>query len=433
MNRLAAILAALAACTGQRGTIAIGLATAPGSTVLDPVTTLRLTITQPHVVYEAPRSSTGFDLSLDLDATGETGEVILEGLDAAGTRVATGMSPGIPIDAIDAKIVIYVAAPMSVAAAPVALVPARSEVAAAALPYGAVFAGGRDPAGAPSDAIALYNVYDHSLRQGMPMPVARAGLAVGVNLVGSVYLFGGVGPDGGAAGTVLSFDTTVAPNGAYAMLGDEPGFARAHQLAVRTSSDRFLITGTPPIDLVGGQPTARTDVASLPAVATAVTPMDGVAAGVFVSATDILRYRKDAFDVAGPGLGRDRAGIAALPDGHVAIVGGGSAATATGLVVFDAETGLSTPHVAVLTTGRFAPAVAATKRHLVIAGGVDDAGTPIATAEILDATTFASLAVIPIQARAGSFAIALANGQVLIGGGSPASDLLELFTPDPPL
>jgi hypothetical protein len=430
--RWLAVLAMLAACQGQSGTISVQLTTAPGSTVLDPVTKLRLTVTHPHGVFEANRTASGFDLSIALDATGESGEMILEGFDAAGALVATGMAPAFPFAAVDTTVVIYVAPPMSIAAAPVALTPARTELAASPLPYGAIFAGGRDAAGAPSDAISVYNVYDHSLRGGMPMPVARAGLVMAVNIVGGVYLFGGTGADGNVSGNVFLFDSTVAPNGSYTMIGDEPGFARANQIAVRTGSDRFLLTGAPVVELVGGLLSARTEIASLPAVGTTVTPMDGIITAVFADAADIIRFRNGSFDVSGAGQGRDRAGIAALPDGHVAIVGGGTASTARDLLVLDPATGTLQAHPAALITGRFAPAVAATARHLVIIGGVDDTGVPVATAEVLDATTFAPLAVIPIQPRAGTFAFPLPNGQVLIAGGSPASDLLELFTPDPP-
>jgi hypothetical protein len=85
-----------------------------------------------------------------------------------------------------------------------------------------------------------------------------------------------------------------------------------------------------------------------------------------------------------------------------------------------------------LSTPRIRPAVATTPRHVVVAGGTDASGAPIATADVLDARTLARLATLPILARTGGFAIALPNDQVLLGGGAPAAAALELFTPEPP-
>jgi len=88
-------LAALAVCScaGTTGTVAVELVTAPDSHVLDPVQRLRLTLTEPHQVVEAPRSSAGFDLAIELDATMAGGALIVEGFDAAGALVACGQSP----------------------------------------------------------------------------------------------------------------------------------------------------------------------------------------------------------------------------------------------------------------------------------------------------------------------------------------------------
>jgi len=68
---LATGLAALAlcACSGATGTVTVELATAPDSRVLDGVTRLRVTLTTPRKVVEAARSGSGFDLSLEVDAS----------------------------------------------------------------------------------------------------------------------------------------------------------------------------------------------------------------------------------------------------------------------------------------------------------------------------------------------------------------------------
>jgi hypothetical protein len=434
ITRLAGLLAALAACDGTIGTVRLDLTTAPGSTVLAPVTRLKLTLTSPHEELEAGRNANGgFDLSLSFDANGEVGALILEGLDASGALVATGASPPFSIGPTNAHVVIYVAAPLSIAAAPVTLAPARSGVSAVGLPYGVLFAGGRDAAGVPSDAIAIYNAYDHTIASGQTMPVKRTDMELAVTSSGGVYLIGGVGADGNPVPSVLRFETTVQPAGGYNTFGDQPAFARANETAVAIAGDRFLLTGTPPGELAAGMLAARTELATLPSVGAAVNATDGIRTAVFIGDAGLVRFRNDRFDMlAGPG--RQRAGIAATPaTGKLVIAGGGDAtAPVRDLLVVDPATGMVDLHRDLLATARFAPAVAATDRYVVVAGGVDASAAPIATAEVFELGTLALVATLPIAARAGAVAFTLPNGQVLIGGGSPATDLIELFTPPPP-
>lgn len=424
----AALALAFAACSGTTGTISIGLTTAPGSHVLDAATTLRLSLTDPPMSYEVGRQGDGFDLAFDLDATETTGTIVVEALDATGAVVAAGQSPPFPFAAVNANVVIYLAEPMSIEPAPLALTPARSGIAIAPLPYGAIFAGGRDAAGAPSDAIAIYNVYNHTLLGGLPMPIPRDKLVIAVDSGGGVYLYGGLDAAGNPVPTLLRFNTTVAPNGSYGSLGELPGFARAGEIAVKTAADRFIVTGSPPVELAAGTLAARTELASLPPVGASLVPPDGVLTALFAGGdTGLVRLRNDAFDMLA-GDARTRGTIAALPGGRFVVIGG---ADPSALIV-DAETGAVTPMPSALATARFSPAVAATARHLVVAGGVDAAGAPIATAEIFDAVTLAPLAVVPLAPRAGTRAFAMPNDQVLIAGGDTPSDLIELFTPPPP-
>ena len=417
-------LAACAACTGTVGTVQLELTTAPGSHVLDAVQRLRLTLTDPHQVVEAERTAAGFDLAFELDAADRAGTLIVEGFDAAGALVACGQSPPVPVSALNSHVVIYVAPPRSIAAAPVALSTARSEVAVSALSYGAIIAGGREANGVPSSVIAIYNAYDHTLIAGIPMPSPRTGLALASAPNGRVYLFGGTGADGAPTGTVWRFETTVAPNGAFTPVADEPGFARTGQLAVPIAAERYLITGTPALDFAGTALTARGDIAGLPAIGAAGSA-GGAAFAIFGDAP-LVRYRPDAFDPLA-GSGPPGGVAAALPDGRVVIVGGAS----RDALVIDGAGAVATVAGA-LTVARTRPTVAATSRHLLVIGGSDGAGAPIASADLLDAATLAPLATLAITPRTGGFAIALPNGQVLFGGGAPATTQLELFTPEPP-
>ena len=430
MTRLAGLaVVALCACdSGTTGTVALTIVTSPDSHVLDSVETMRLTITNPRQVTEAARSSAGFELALEFDSIGASGAVIVEGLDASGALVACGQSPAFPVSAINAAVTVYMAAPRSVTTAPALLDVARSEVAATPLSYGAVIAGGRDATGAPSSAIAVYNAYLHTMVSGIPLLAPRAGLAMATGANAGVYLFGGAGADGNPAGTLWRFDTTVAPNGAYTQISDQASFARAGEVMVPLGGDQFLVTGTPALLASSTTVTARGDIAGLPAAGATATQADGTVAAVFAG-DQLVRFQAGAFNVLA-GTGRTGASVAALPDGRLVVVGGGDPLSRD-LLVVDA-TGAVTTVADALTEPRAQPAVVATSRHLVIAGGNDATGTPIASTEILDATTLAPLAKLPSIARAGAAAVALPTDQVLLVGGTPAEVRLELFTPEPP-
>jgi hypothetical protein len=427
-NALAAL--ALCACSGTTGTLTVELAVAPDSRVLDDVARLRVTLTSPRQVVEAARSSNGFDLSIEVDATSEPGALIVEGFDAGGALIACGQTPDFTVSAITARVVVYMAAPRTIALSPRSLATAVSDVSTASLVFGAVIAGGRTSAGAAATGLAIYNAYDHSLIEGLPLPDARAGLAIATNSFGAVYLFGGTGPDGNAAGTLWRFDSTAGPRGGYVTVSNNADVARSRQLMVSIGSDRFLVTGAPVLTLERGSLAQRSDIGSLPPVGAPLTLPDGTAAAVFAG-DPLMLYRAGEFVPLTASAPSD-ATAAALPDGRGVVIGGLDPVPQHDALVIDGETGQVTVAAGALATARSNPSVAATARHLIVAGGTDADGAPIPTAEVLDVRTLAPLATLPILARSGAFAIALANDQVLIGGGLPVSAQLELFTPEPP-
>ncbi len=55
--------------------------------------------------------------------------------------LATGESPPFPVNALDAEIAIFMAAPNSMAASPIALDPPVDQLAVGALSFGVLFAG----------------------------------------------------------------------------------------------------------------------------------------------------------------------------------------------------------------------------------------------------------------------------------------------------
>jgi hypothetical protein len=423
---------ALAACNGTIGTVSVSLITAPGSPVLDNASELRVIVTNPHDVTTVQRSGSGaFDLSLDLPASGDTGALIIDALDNNGDLVATGSSPEFPFGAIDARVVIYMAAPLSIGAAPATLTPARTMLGASALSYGAIFAGGLDATGAPLDAIAVYNAYDHSLLAGKVLPEPRGALTVAVGANNIAYLFGGTDATGNARGNLWRFDTKAAPNGSYEDFGDKAGVARSGALAFSLGSDRFLVSGTPPAELDGlaGTVEPRTEVAALPVAGATVVASDGITTSIFASAAGVTRVRGDTFDVlAIPEAAHDGATLAPLPDGRILVACG-----APDAVAIDAATGAAQVLPSFPADARVSGcAIAVTSRRLVIAGGARADTSLVPMAEIFDAATLAPITAIPlIVPRTSSTAIALPNDQVLIAGGTPATETLELFTPDP--
>jgi hypothetical protein len=420
----AVAIACAGACAGETGTIQLELTTAPGSTLLEAVHKLRLTITNPRTVVEAERTEAGFDLVLDVEATGAAGSLIVEGLDASDTLIATGSSPPFPVAAINARIVIYMATPLSIGLAPVGLAGERTGVASATLSYGVVLAGGEDAAGTRTAELAIYNAYDHALSAGLPMPAPRSHVAIGIGSSNAVYLFGGTGPDDQPSGTLWRFDTTVAPAGAYSELPPHPELARSGEIAVPLAAERFVITGAPAADLTFGTMTARGETLASNGAAVAIA---GVHHAVFAG-DPIVRISGDRLEPVAAAA-EVTATAAPTRDGRVVFAGVG---TSRDVLAVDAASGAVTAFPDVLSTVRVRPAVAATTRHLIVAGGSDEDGTPIASADILDATSFRLIATLPCLAREGATAHALLNDQIAIVGGAPANAAIELFTPPPP-
>ncbi len=444
-----AALAASCACSGTSGTIEVSLTTAPASTILDGVDTLRVTITDPPSVTTAARGSDGFDLFVSFDAVETSGEIIVEGLDGSGTTIAVGQTPPFPLDAVTADVVVYMAAPRTFAAAPLALDTALSGVTVVPLTYGGLLAGGRDATGSASSDLGVYNAFDHSFTAGLPLPAPRSDMAGGVGTSGLVYLFGGNDDAGSATSSLLRFDTTVSPNGAYTGSNTFAGFERAGQSMQVDGIETFVISGMPALDLIGddasGSDTisARTDLPFAPPQGASVVGSDDtqivVFAGSGAGSSGCVRLHSSVVDaLAIAGAARTAHAMIALANGKVAIVGGALAGTPTlDAVIIDATAGTATTTTGALSTARLGAAAATTSRYVIVAGGSDGSGGVVETADILDATTLALIATIPmVVGRTGAAALALPNDQVLVVGGLDAtgmpSDLIELFTPDAP-
>lgn len=422
----------LGACTGQTGTLAVTLTQAPGSTLLDSVQTLRMTVTNPRQTLTAERTNSGFTISLELEATGDVTALLVEGLDASGALVANGASPTFPTGALSGRIVVYMAAPLSIGAAPLSLTPARSEVGAGTLPYGVIFAGGRVDSGGPTDAISIYNAFDHSLVSGKQMPAPRAGVALAVGTGRIAYVLGGTDETNTVTSNLWRFDTTTAPNGSWVDFGTKDGFARANELALPIGADHFLITGMPVAELaaLNGTVIARDEVAALPPAGVSLTANDGMLTTIAAGADGVVSYRNGTFTALPiPSAARAGASVVALPGGKALVVCGDS----TEAVRIDAASGAADMFSGIPRFAKTGCAVAATSRHLIIAGG-SIGGTIDPTVDIYDAATLTWLAGGSLVApRTGGVAMALPNDQILIASGVDAAGApvgtLELFTP----
>jgi hypothetical protein len=427
----AAIFVACMGCQGTVGTVDVTLATSPGSTLLDSVQSLKLTLTNPAMTQTAQKTSTGgFAIDIQLDATGDQGAILLDGLDANGTVVATGASPPFPFGGIAAAIVIFMAPPNSVSTALVTLDPARANVASAAVSYGAVMVGGTNADGTPSAVTAIYNSFNHQFQVGVPLPAAKTGVALAIGTSGTyAYIVGGTDGTGAATSTVQRFDTSVSPGGAITDLGAFAGLERTGQTALSIGNENILVTGTPPAVVNGSAlaMTARTDLASLPPSSASVTASDGVGTALFASAAGIERYRNDVFD---------KLSVPAR-DGTIAVPLGASVGFVCGagdLIRVDAAAGTATT-AAVPSAQRTGCAAAVSSGLLLIAGGTNIDGSIATTAEIYDATTLALVATQPLAVpRTGATATAMPNGQIMIAGGVDATNApigtIELFTPE---
>jgi hypothetical protein len=441
-----AVALAVAGCGGETGTLDVALVAAPEGDLLARVDRVRVELGDPPTVVEAARQGGELVIELEVDAQDASGVITVDGFDAAGERIARGVSAALPLAAVNAAIRIYLGPPGGLAAAPVALDPPRAGVGAAPLPYGAILVGGRTAAGAASADVVIYNVYDHQLQLGLDLPAARESPTVLRGVTDLVYVFGGSDDDGAARAEGWAFNTSVAPAGLYIALAGEGDLARAGASGAAIAGDAFVVTGDPALR-IDGPASSIGELDGAPpltgGVAARLGQGDGarlVVVGDGVGEGGAVVLEGDGWtELDGPAdLRRTGHAVIALPDGRGLVVGGTVDGAAVDTAAVLAPTGeVDDLGAGFLATARTGAAVAVAGGVVLVAGGVGKGGAVLADAERFDAATLEPLGAVTMAVpRRDAVALPLANGQILIAGGTgedgePVGPL-ELYTPEPP-
>jgi hypothetical protein len=440
-----AIAMAAAACGGVTGTYVLELKTAPGSTILDTVTRARLTLSVPYRQVEAMRGDDGkFHLSIDVPADGPSGQITFEGFDDTGTVVAWGRSGLLPIAAYDSDVAIYVGPPTSMAAAPVSLDPPRTDIGFTRFNFGVLLVGGADAAGAPLDTVEVYNVYGHDLLPGEDAPAARAGASVAAGITGYAYVFGGRGPNGNT-GTFWRFDTTVGETGDWFEVDEQPLLSRTDAAVAPVRTEGFIVVGDPPV-LMDGISISADGLDGAPPMAGTATAVElndlvyAVVVGEGTGTGGIVRIGVEGISTPDgvPSALRTGHGAVATRDAEVIVMGGavGGVPTRTAIRARpSASTYLEVPLA--FTTARTNAAIAGNGSYALVAGGRDENGALVSTAEVFDLEDLSHVATIPmVVPRTGAIAASLASGQIVVIGGTDDAGApigtIEIFTPPAP-
>ena len=391
---------------------------------------LTLEVPGAPVVEEAPVAADGsFSLGASFDAMDISAPVRLDALDGGGAVIARGLAPAIPLAAYTQRVTLFMGPPGRFATSALRLPGPRDEMTTAPLAYGVVLAGGRDAAGARVGDVLVFSAFTWVTVPGLPLPAPRArlqGFGASFNVV---YFFGGLGDGDQPTADFWRFDTNVSPSGEYTTLAAPSSLARAGAAAVTIGTDKFLLAGAPPALVDAQMATATiTPLTSAPAeVGSALTAATTVNTTNVVEValggpTGVFLY-DGAFRQIGDAAIVDAAAVT-LPGLDVLFIGPQTRRVTPAGVVTD---------ITLLSTPRHRPAAAVVRGTLVVAGGFDDAGTPLGDAEVFDAETLAPRGTVPLPvARGGAIAYPLPSGHVLLfSGRTPAGPAatIDVFTP----
>ncbi len=461
------LLVAIAACGGKSGTLTLNLVTSPGDDPFADAASVRFTVgTDGSHVTTVPVSMGHFSYKVSFKPNDMTGPVLVEALDGAGAVIAHGQTPYLLLSAVDqGPIAAWIGRPGRVAPAAAALPAPIAELASTNVPgLGILYAGGRDPTGAPQSATSVYDVFTHAIIVTAPMDKPRAAFVAAAteNVQSVVYggaTSGGFGDFSGVDGELQLFDPTVGV-GVWAALPVDTFPARAYPTKVVLSSGAILVSGG--VDMMGNalasagliNNSGAIKLGTLPSpmaaarvghAGAAATFPDGAGAILFgglppgaTSAPVAERVVGQAFSAysVGPVENRVNATATAMPNGDVLILGGktASGAQASGLVITPTVPATVTPLPNALSVAREGHTASLTGSELVVCGGADATGALQASCDVLDAMTYGLKSTVPLAtARRGHSSETMETGVVVIAGGFGSDGVplasMEIYTP----
>ncbi|MBT8494059.1 MAG: hypothetical protein KJO07_13475 [Deltaproteobacteria bacterium] len=430
----------LGGCTGDVGRIDITLVTAPGDDPLASAELVRLRLSNPELEVEQELDGRT-SLSLDIEAREGLAFIEFEAEDAGGELVALGRSPVLPLSAIDFELRIFVAPPWSIREAAVAFESGRAQIAAAPLSFGAALIGGLGDNAQVTAQTLIYNAFQHDFQAGVDLPEGRAAAAALADSRGIVYVFGGTDQAGDPRPTTYRFNTNVAPGGSYSTFQATQSLARAGADLAALGPNELLIAGGPLglIDAQTGTASPLEGGEGLSGRATSFALPDELFSTALVVGLDgAALVREREVNVLSPPAQALRTGHQLVLSDQLAIAVGGEDDLGNLLgsaVTYDPLERSFAVLADFLAEPRSGVGAAVTTRYLVVAGGRNSAAEPSTTVEVFDRTTLESVRTLAmISARAAPNVVALGNGQVLIAGGFDADGMpiatLELVTMD---
>jgi hypothetical protein len=484
MNRIwiaALTLVSLAACGGKSGTLSLDVVVSPTDDPFADAASVRFTIGSSAYVDTETVTNGHFTLKVSQKPESTDGPVLVEALDSGGNVVAHGVTPSLTLSAMDqGPIAVWVGRPGKVAPAVAAIsvlttladgsqasTPApRTDMAATTITgLGVLLAGGRDSGGNALATTAVYDVYTQAIINTSDMEVARAGGIAAASTSVQGWAYGGatsvgVGTTGTPESTIELFDPTTGL-GVWADLPTDPFTARSFMNGTVLASGDTLISGGldgngAPLGtaaLVNPSGAIRLTAIATPmaaarsghAVAAAHFP-DGDGAILFgglpVGSTSPVAERLVGQTFAAYGLGMTLPNLTGatattMPNGDVLILGGKAddGTVSSGAIVI--SPGVSPPTVTVIPNGLSTPRVGHSATIsgsvLVVCGGADNTGTLQGNCDLLDTSSYAISATVPLAtARRNHVSQLLETGDIVIAGGigsdgNPLSSI-EIFT-----
>jgi predicted small lipoprotein YifL len=458
-----ALASTLAACGGRAGTLSVDVIVSPSDDPFAQATQVRVSVGDMNS-KTFPVTGGHFDVKLGQKPDSNAMAVVeVDALDAAGTLLGYGKSGPITLVPADQSVSVWVGRPGKIVPAASKLPSPRAEMTAVELTgLGVLYAGGRDTTGAALRDTAVYDLAAQAVftTPSLDPPARAGGTAIAMStIVGAVYggaSSAGAGTTGAPTSSTFLFDPV---GNVWAKVTDQPTDPRSFAPSALLATGATLIAGgfdgggnaLATAALVAGEPSPAVAPLQLAMVAAraghAMAPMgfpEGGGAILFgglpsgSSAPNAERFVGNSFqgyDVPGQ-VSRAGATATTLQSGNVAILGGrdASGVLATGFLLAPTTTPTVVTSGVALSIAREGHTATAVGADVLVCGGSDASGAPIASCDLVDGTTLSVKQTLPLAVgRFAHSAGSLASGNIVIAGGYVAgglpTDSIEIFTP----